>query len=225
MKKIFLLLVSCLILGNMTTYAQLTKEQIKERKELMKFSKAQLNEKATKDARKEAKKLEKEGWSVAPGALPLVKQLDRSYLMQMDFDPETMFPKYIIGDAMSIGENYDAAKMQATELALQNVAAKTQSEIVTLVESKVGNKQLSADEAASVTQSVMGAKNLIAQNLGQTTPMMECYRTLKNKNKEVRIQVGYNSEMAKAAAKKAIRDDLEKLADDIQKKLDATLGW
>lgn len=225
MKKIFLLLASCLILGNMTTYAQLTKEQIKERKELMKFSKAQLNEKATKDARKEAKKLEKEGWVVAPGALPLVKQLDKTYLMQQEFDPETMFPKYIIGDAMSIGENYDAAKMQATELAMQNVAAKIQSEIVTLIESKVGNKQLEADEAASVTQSVMGAKNFIAQNLGQTTPMMECYRTLKNKNKEVRIQVGYNSEMAKSAAKKAIRDDLEKLGDDIQKKLDATLGW
>ena len=224
MKKILLLLVSCLLLGNMATYAQLTKEQIKERKELMKFSKAQLNEKATKDARKEAKKLEKEGWVVAPGALPLVKQLDRAYLMQMEWD-ENMFPKYIIGDAMSIGENYDAAKMQATELAMQNVAAKIQSEIVTLIESKVGNKQLEADEAASVTQSVMGAKNFIAQNLGQTTPMMECYRTLKNKNKEVRIQVGYNSEMAKAAAKKAIRDDLEKLGDDIQKKLDATLGW
>ncbi len=36
-----------------------------------KQAKATLKEKASKDGRKEAKRMEKEGWQVSPGALPL----------------------------------------------------------------------------------------------------------------------------------------------------------
>lgn len=63
--------------------AKSSKEIAKERKEIRKASKNELNDKASKAARNEAKKLGKEGWKAAPGALPLEKQLDRSYLMQM----------------------------------------------------------------------------------------------------------------------------------------------
>lgn len=206
------------------SYAQLSKEQQKERTETRKLSKAQLNEKATKTARKEAKKLSKEGWQAAPGALPLDKQLDKSYMMQMEYD-EDMFPKYIIGEAMSIGENYDAAKMQALELAKQNLAGQIQTEVTALIENTVANKQLSAEEATSVTQSILAGKSLISQSIGRTVPMVEVYRTLSNKNKEVLVRIAYNSNMAKAAAKRAAREELEKKGEDLQKKLDDLLGW
>lgn len=204
--------------------AQITKEQLKERKELKKLSKAELNEKATKTARKEAKKLAKEGWQAAPGALPLDKQLDRSYMMQQEFD-EDMFPKYIMGEAMSIGENYDAAKMQALELAKQNLAGQIQTEVTALIENTVANNQLAAEEAASVTKMVSAAKALISQKIGRVIPVVEVYRTLQNKNKEVRVYIAYNSKMAKAAAKSAIREELAKEGEDLQKKLDEALGW
>lgn len=204
--------------------AQITKEQLKERKELKKLSKAELNEKATKTARKEAKKLAKEGWQAAPGALPLDKQLDRSYMMQQEFD-EDMFPKYIMGEAMSIGENYDAAKMQALELAKQNLAGQIQTEVTALIENTVANNQLAAEEAASVTKMVSAAKALISQKIGRVIPVVEVYRTLQNKNKEVRVYIAYNAKMAKAAAKSAIREELAKEGEDLQKKLDEALGW
>ena len=204
--------------------AQITKEQLKERKELKKLSKAELNEKASKAARKEAKKLAKEGWLTAPGALPIDKQLDKSYMMQQEFD-EDMFPKYIMGEAMSIGENYDAAKMQALELAKQNLAGQIQTEVTALIENTVANNQLAAEEAASVTKMVSAAKNLISQKIGRVIPVVEVYRTLQNKNKEVRVYIGYNSKMAKAAAKNAIRDELAKEGEGLQKKLDEALGW
>lgn len=204
--------------------AQVTKEQLKERKELKKLSKAELNEKATKTARKEAKKLAKEGWQTAPGALPLEKQLDKSYLMQQEFD-EDMFPKYLMGEAMSIGENYDAAKMQALELAKQNLAGQIQTEVTALIENTVANNQLEAEEAASVTKMVSAAKNLISQRIGRVIPVVEVYRTLPNKNKEVRVYIAYNAKMAKAAAKSAIRENLEKEGDELMKKLDEHLGW
>ena len=224
MKKTIMFIAFSLMAGTTVSYAQLTKEQIKERKELRKQSKKELSEKASKQARKEAKKLTKDGWTIAPGALPVEKQLDKSYLMQQEFE-EDMFPKYIMAEAMSIGENYDAAKMQAIELAKQNLAGQIQTEVTALIENTVANKQLEAEEAASVVQSISAGKNLITQSIGRTIPVMEVYRTKANKNKEVLVRLAYNAKMAKAAAKAAVREDLEKRGDDLHKKLDELLGW
>ena len=210
--------------GTTVSYAQLSKEQIKERQETKKLTKSELNEKATKAARKEAKSLQKEGWQNAPGALPIEKQLDKSYLMQMEYDDD-MFPKYMMGEAMSIGTNYDAAKMQAIELAKVNLAGQIQTEITALIENTVSNKQLEAEEAASVAQSVSASKNLISQSIGRTITVVEVYRTKPNKNKEVLVRLAYNSSMAKAAAKKAIQAELEKKGEKLQGKLDKLLGW
>lgn len=207
-----------------TMSAQLSKEQRQERKEIIKASKSELNDKASKAARKEAKKFKKEGWTTAPGALPIEKQLDKSYMMQYEYD-EDMFPKYLTGEAMSVGQNYDAAKMQALELAKQNLAGQIQTEITALIENTVANKQLEPEEAASVVQSISAGKSLISQSIGRVIPVVEVYRTLSNKNKEVLVRIAYNSTMAKAAAKKAVKEDLEKRGDDLHKKLDQLLGW
>ena len=224
MKKVILFIAVSLLVGTSTSYAQLTKEQRKERKEILKASKAELNAKASKAARKEAKVLAKEGWKTAPGALPLDKQLDKAYTMQMEYD-EDMFPKYLMGEAMSIGENYDAAKMQALELAKQNLAGQIQTEVTALIENTVANKQLQPEEAASVVQSISAGKSLISQSIGRVITVVEVYRTVSNKNKEVLVKIAYNADMAKQAAKKAIRDDLEKKGEELQDKLDELLGW
>lgn len=224
MRTIRFVLTLVLVMTFTVSFAQLTKEQIKERKEIKKASKAELGEKATKTARKAAKRLAKEGWTTTPGALPLEKQLDKSYLMQMEYD-ENMFPKYLMGEAMSIGENYDAARLQAMELAKQSLAGQIQTEVTALIDNSLSNKQLAAEEAASVTQIISAGKNLISQSIGRVLTVVEMYRVLGNKNKEVSLRIAYNAEMAKQAAKKAVRQELEKKGDDLHKKLDELLGW
>lgn len=223
MRKLFVCAFAFLCLTANVT-AQTVKDIRKERQEIRKVSKNDLNEKATKAARKDAKKLTKEGWITAPGALPLEKQLDKSYMMQMEYD-EDMYPKYLMGEAMSIGENYDAAKMQALELAKQNLAGQIQTEVTALIENSVANKQLANEDAASLTQSIMGAKSLISQSIGRTITVMECYRVKSNKNKEVLVRIAYNGAMAKAAAKRAIQEELNEKSEEIHKKLDEILGW
>lgn len=110
--KTFLTFVVAMLLTGITTVTAQSQEEIrKERKEMKKLAKSELNEKASKAARKEAKKLKKEGWTNAPGALPIDKQLDKSYMMQMESD-EDLFPKYMMGEAMSVGQSYDAAKQE-----------------------------------------------------------------------------------------------------------------
>lgn len=218
-------LVAALLLGlPCELSAQITKEQQKERKAIVKSSKSELNAKASKAARKEAKRLKKEGWITTPGALPLEKQLDNSYQMQYEYDSD-MYPKYIMGEAMSVGGNYDAAKMQALELAKQNLAGQIQTEVTTLIENTVANKQMDEGDAASITQSVLTSKNLISQSLGRSIAVVETYRTLPNKNKEVLVRIAYNSDMAKKVAKEAIKKDLEKRGDELHNKLDKLLGW
>ncbi len=224
MIKTILIFTVCLLAGTITSYAQLTDEQKKERQEMLKESKNQLSEKASKTAQKEAKKLKKEGWQTPPGALPIDKQLDKSYLMQYEYDSD-MYPKYIMGEAISIGGNYDAAKMQALELAKQNLAGQIQTEVTALIENTVANEQISEDDAASVTRSIMASKNLISQSIGRTIPIIELYRTLNNKNKEVMVRIAYNGEMAKKLAKDAIRKQLAQEGEEKQKKLDELLGW
>lgn len=224
MKAVKMILAIVLAFSATSTFAQLTKEQLKERKEIRTLAKHDLNDKASKAARKEAKKLAKEGWTSAPGALPLDKQLDKSYMMQMEYDDD-MFPKYLMGEAMSIGQNYDAAKMQALELAKQNLAGQIQTEVTALIENTVANKQLEPEDAASVVQSISAAKNLISQSIGRVITVVEVYRTVSNKNKEVLVRIAYNAAMAKAAAKQAVKEDLEKKGEDLHGKLDKLLGW
>ena len=105
------------------------------------------------------------------------------------------------------------------------MAGQIQTEVTALIENTVSNKQLEAEEAASVVQSISAGKNLITQSIGRVIPVVEVYRTKANKNKEVLVRLAYNAKVAKAAAKAAVREDLEKRGDDLQKKLDDLLGW
>lgn len=188
------------------------------------MAKEELTDKVDKTTRKETKRLEEEGWRVKPGALPLAKQFEKSFLMQYEYD-EDLYPKYMMGEASSVGENYDAAKTAAISLAITNLAGQIQTEVTALVENTVGNEQLSAEEAASITKTVMSSKNLISQSIGRTITVVECYRINSKGNNEVLVRIAYNGEMAKAAAKKVIREELEKKGEDLHEQLDKILGF
>lgn len=227
MKLIKIFVALLFLTTTMAVSAQVSKEELKARKELKKQSKKALHEKATKEARKEAKKLKKQGWQTTPGTLPIEKQIDKAFLMQMEYD-EDLFPKYLMAEGMSIGENYDGAKMQAIELAKQNLAGQIQTEVTALIENNVANNQLEAGEAATATKSIMAAKSLISQSLGRVLPVVELYRVVDkkhNKNKEVLVRLAYDSKKAKEAAKKAVRAGLAEEGEALQNKLDNLLGW
>ena len=225
MKKLLMVAMSLIMVASVSfAETSMQKEIRKERQEIRKLAKKELKEKVDRSVKKEAKRLTKEGWGVKPGALPLEKQLERSYLMQYEYD-ENLFPKYIMGEASSIGENYDAARTAALSLAITNLAGQIQTEVTALVENTVANRQLSQEEAASISETVMASKNLISQSIGRTIPVIECYRINSKKNNEVLVRIAYNAEMAKEAAKKAVREELEKKGNNLHEQLDKVLGF
>lgn len=220
MKRLIHIVMCLAMLATMP--AASARNEAKEQQEHVKQLKKQIGAKPVKEARKEAKRLAKEGWRVSPGALPADKQLEKSYMLQFETD-ENGYPLYIMAEAMSVGENYDAAKMQATELAKQNLIAQVETNVNTIIENDVSNQQLSAEEAASITRSVLASKNVIAAKLGRILPVVQLYRTLPNKNTEVLVRIAYNSELARQAAIQAVRDDLESRGDKLHLQLDSLL--
>lgn len=226
MKKVILSVL--LILGvcaapESSVYAKDKKDVYKERQEINKKKRKILNEKASKDARNEAKSLAKQGWKSAPGTLPLEKQIDRQFLLLEEYD-EDGYPAYLFGSATSTGGNYDAAKLQATALAKQDLAGQIETSVGALIENDIETKQLDNGDAVSITKSLAAGKQLIQNKLGRTLPVIEIYRDNGN-GKEVRIMIAYNYEMARALAKKAIQQDLEARGDSLSNKLDKILNW
>ncbi len=193
------------------------------KKEKAKQAKLELKEKASKTARKEAKRFMKEGWAVSPGALPMEKQLDRSYMFEMDVDDD-LNPRYVIGEGRSIGENFDAANIQATELARMQLAGKIGSEATALVDNLVANKQLAQDQAASITTTMVESKTIFSQKLGRVQVALSLNRVLKNGNKEVLVRLVAKESSIKEIAKQAIRDELEKDGKELSEELKTILS-
>ena len=224
MKKFIIVVLAATVACGLSFAQTNAKEIRKERLEIHKLAKKELSAKVDKTTKKEAKRLKKEGWMVTAGALPMEKQLERSYLMEYEYN-ENLYPKYIMANAQSIAENYDAAKVAATSLAITNLAGQIQTEVTALIENTVANKQLSAEEAASISETVMSSKNLISQSIGRTIVVVECYRVLENKNREVMVRLAYDGEAAMDITKKVVREELEKKGQKLHEQLDQVLGF
>ncbi|MGM9831007.1 MAG: hypothetical protein ACI3Z5_03195 [Paludibacteraceae bacterium] len=225
MRKILMVAMSLIIASTTVVMAQDAKEIRKERKEVARLAKSELKAKASKDARKEAKKLEKEGYTIFPGDLPLAKQLDRSYAMEYEYVQNaagSIVPKYLVGRGMATGENYSAAQNAAVQLALQYVAGLAEIDITTLTETTLANQESSV--ATSLAEVVSSSKNIVAKKIGEVTPVV----TLRKQGKHdvtVLVRVVYDRNTVLQTYKQTIREELQKKGDDLHKQLDNLLGF
>ncbi len=198
MKKITLTFLIALFTMSVGNFAQ-----AQSNKDLVKS----LKSKAIKSARKEAKKMKKDGYYVSPGSLPIDKQLENAWIKSLETD-EQGYPKYIVATGNGVAETQSAAKLQANELAKFELAGTISTQVASLIEGNVANAQLNAEEASSVTEVSGAIKNIIAQEIGRVIPLVETYRKI-GKNVEVNIRIAYSSEMAEQAAKKVLRKQLK----------------
>lgn len=208
MKKVIICLMLTISLCAIQASAQTEKEIRKDRKEQVKQSKKKLKEKATKDARKQAKELKKEGWKVGAGSLPLEKQIDNSMLRQMEEDAYGN-PLYIFAEANSIGENIDAARFAAMEMAKVNLVQQFTSEMAGVIETTMGNEQLAKGEAVSNSRNVGAIRTILEHKISGLKPVVSIYRTLPNQNTECRVVVLYSRENMVNEFKQALREKLK----------------
>ena len=217
MKTMKFLAVLALLSFSMNTMAQ-NAMQAK-----LKETKAALKEKASKDAKDEAKRMKKEGWTVSPGALPLEKQIDRYYAYIEQTDDE-LNPLYYTGEGRATAENYAAAHMQATELARLNLASSISTEATGIIDNMIANKMLADNQAASITTYISENKTIFSQKLGRVQTPLVATRQLKNKNKEVIIRMVAKVSSIHEIAKDAIRSQLETEGKELSEELKAYFG-
>ncbi len=179
-------------------------------------------QKISKEAKKEAKRLKKEGWTIIAGGIPLERQMDRTMALREELN-EDNFPKYLFGVGQSVAEAYDAARMQATEVAKQDLAKQIQTELTSEIKSTIANNQISPEEAATAVEVIEASRSLITQSIGRVLIITDIYRTLENKNIEVLIRIAYDSNNIKKLAKQAIRNDMRKRGNNMHKKLEEIL--
>ena len=194
-------------------FAQTTKKAEKE-----------LKSKTMKSARKEAKKLVRQGYTVAPGAVPLEKQLENAWIKTMEQDEKSGYPKYVVANGNAIGETITAAKLQANEVAKFELAGTISTNVAALIEGNIANAQLDSKEAASVTEVTGAIKNLIVQEIGRVIQLLEIYKKV-GKNVEVNVRIAYNGEMAVEAAKKVLRTELKERTKIQQEKLEKLMKF
>ena len=124
-----------------------------------------------KNAKTDAKKWKKDGYTNPIGTPTLEMQFKKSWTYQSEY-LESGHPKYIIGAAQVTGETATAAKMQAIQAAKLNIAEQISSEVALLVNSIISNQQINQEEAASVTKTMTDSKSLVAQTLGRTITLL-----------------------------------------------------
>jgi len=193
-----LLLLVLFILPAQLLFAQQTDKELRK----------ELADRAVKEARREAKRRSKEGWYVAPGSLPLPKILEKAWMKQYMEDDEGK-PVYITADGNAVAETKSVAEMQAIELGKLQLAGLVETNVSSLVTANLGNAQLSTQDAASVTEVVQSAKNIIATELGYVDPSFKLYRDIGKDKVEVQVRLFYDTKQSLEIAKKAVRNELK----------------
>jgi hypothetical protein len=185
--------------------------------------KKDVSSKASKSARKEAKKYKRDGYYVAPGAIMLDKQLENAWMKQYETTDKNE-PKYIMATGNAVAETQTAAKLQATETAKLELAGQISTQVAALIENSIANQQLNNEEAASVTKIVAASKNLIAQEIGRILPMVEMYKKI-GKNVEANVRIAYDVNTAYDTAKKVLRKSLEEETKIAHDKLEGLMNF
>ncbi len=187
---------------------------------------------AIKLAKKEAKKRKKEGWDVPPGSVPMEKQFERAWDMELQLD-DYGNPKYLMATGAAVAGTRTAADQAALTAARNELAAAIQTRVTQIIQTKTANDQIDQEVANTLDKTVANGKALIQGSLRQITTAYKIYRDVedpqnKRKNVGVEVKIFYDQDEAIRAAQKAIRKELEKEADKLGKDLDKALeemGW
>ncbi|MDO4526193.1 MAG: hypothetical protein Q4B61_12780 [Bacteroidales bacterium] len=224
MTKVKVVLFLLLAAFATSSFAESVEDQREERQKIFKNSKNKNKDKALKLADEEFDKLLEEGWKSMPDVLPIERQIDAMHIMQMEYD-SNLFPVYIMAEARSVNQDYEAAKKRAMELAKPVLVTKIQSEVIAQIQWAMNNEVLEQREGEYIIKIVNAAKDRILQNLEKVMPVVEICRIPPSKSKEVRLVIACVGDLAKKKVKKAIKADLDRESEKLQKKLAEILGW
>lgn len=160
-----------------------------------------------KDAKKEAKRLEKEGYKTM--LTPIETQLLEFYVKKNKVD-EDGNPKYLVATMISTGQTYAAAQMTGQSQAKIRLAKQISGNVMAQFKSELANKSESSIDATSVDVAMEKASELTAQRLGQMIVAEEYYKVLPNNYYEYHVILLYDRAMVGKVMLEDLRNELQK---------------
>lgn len=216
MKKVLLMMVIA-IATTSVTYAQSASELAKQQKELNEINLKLLNSKASKSARKEAKKLIKQNWLVPAGSKSIDMQITEVQLLgEMLMADENGNPvkRYIIRSSQAVSGSFNAGVAAARANAQVEIAAMLQTKVAAAMETKLDNQQTTSITANTVEKFHERAKSIIDACLTNTNTVLSIYRLTPQNNYEVQVQVAFDKKELSARLKRRIQQELEMEGDN-----------
>lgn len=210
-----------------TTNAQSAVELAKKQMELNKLNaKILKDEKPNAQAKKEARRLKKEGWMVQAGAKAMENQFMEAQNMEttlMSDGTDDMVKRYILQSGTAVGGTYTAAYNQSLMGAQQSISQLLETKIASAMQSKVDNQQTSAITTVTVDKFNQRAKAISQAVLTRAQTVVSIYRVLPNHNYEVQLRLAYDKKEFAAQLKRKLQQELEAEGDELNSVVDDAL--
>lgn len=225
MKKMIFMLVAAMMCS-MTMTAQSAVELAKEQRKLNEINSKMLNEKPTKDAKKQARQLKKAGWLVPVGEKTIEKQLTESQLLGEELMvDETGSPtrRYIQHTASQVAGTYNAGYAAARNAAIVELAANLKTQVAAALQSKLDNSQTSSINTVTIDKFNQRAKAIVDASLTNTRAVVAMYRMVRNNNYEVQVRLAYDKKELAASLKRKMQQELEMEGDELNDLVDEVI--
>lgn len=186
-----------------------------------------LNAKPSKDARKQEKKLIKDGWKVPAGGKTIAKQITEVQLLREELmadEAGNPVKRYIVRTAQSVAGTFNAGVNTANANARAELAASLETKLVAAMETKIDNQQTSAITANTVDKFHERAKSIVEACLTNTNTVLTIYRVLNNNNFEVQTRIAFVKKELSARLKRNIQKELEQEGDELNEIVDSVLN-
>jgi len=205
-----------MLMATSVMFGQSALELAKQQQELEAFNKKILNAKPTKAAKKQAKELQKAGWTVPAGEKSIEQQVTMSQLYGeelMATEDGSTTKRFLMHTAMQISGTYNVGYAAARANALAEVASMIKTQLVTSISVKQGNSQTSAIEATTVDKFNQKVDAIVDQTMTNGIPMLSIYRRLPNGNFEVQVRLAFDKKEILSRMKKGMQKELEQEGD------------
>ena len=222
MKKI-LSFVAALMIATTAT-AQTAMELARQQQELNAINMKMLNAKPTKQAKKQAKELKAEGWTVPAGDVDIAQQVTRSQLYSAELTTDesgNVTKRYIMQTAQQTAGTYNSGYAAARAAAQTELAAMLKTELVTAMQQKLDNSQNNAMTATTIDKFNQRSRMIVDQTLTNAVPVLAIYRRLPNNNFEVQVRIAFDKKELIARIKRNMQQELEKDGDKLYDIVDA----
>lgn len=217
MKNIFMmvmLVMTTITIANAQSSSELRKEAAKERREALK----DLNkERATKDAKKRAKKLTKDGWTVVGSGKAIEKQITDDQIRASELmrdETGAIVTRYFQHDAIGVQNSLNAAETQARLACQTEIASQIETKLAGAMEQKMDGAQTSAITAQTVDKFHQRFKGIVDGCLNNMIQGLTIYRVLPNNNYQVQVTYSVDKKELAAQLKRKIQKELEMEGDE-----------